>query len=101
MIHESYFSVLRGERPHISVEGLSEEEQKHHSSEHVGHCFDYLRQAIMCAGDLTVEWAREEEVGIERFTVDGWGVEHVCQDWSQAFDWVRANRAPKVDVGIV
>jgi hypothetical protein len=51
-----------------------------HQEEHVYHCFDYIRQALMCNADLTVEWPREEESG-ERVAVDGWGVEHQCKDW--------------------
>lgn len=47
---------------------------------HVYHCFDYLRQSLMCAGDMTIEWPREEEDG-SRFAFDGWGVEHQCKDW--------------------
>jgi len=46
----------------------------------VWHCFDYIRQALMCAGDMTVEWPRTEEDG-RRFAVDGWGVTHECKDW--------------------
>ncbi|KAK4506368.1 hypothetical protein PRZ48_000098 [Zasmidium cellare] len=48
--------------------------------DHVRHCFDYLRQGVMCQGDLTLEWPRTEEDG-RRFAVDGWGVGHVCRDW--------------------
>ncbi|OAX81478.1 hypothetical protein ACJ72_04183 [Emergomyces africanus] len=47
---------------------------------HVEHCFDYLRQAIQCSADSTVEWARVEENG-KRKQVDGWGVPHYgCKD---------------------
>ncbi|KAF2770693.1 hypothetical protein EJ03DRAFT_247723, partial [Teratosphaeria nubilosa] len=48
------------------------------SFEHIRHCFAYLAQAILCAGDTTVEWARVLEGG-ERLDVDGWGVPHVCK----------------------
>lgn len=48
--------------------------------DHVHHCFDYLRQGIMCAGDMTLEWPRTEEDG-SRFAVDGWGVSHECKSW--------------------
>jgi hypothetical protein len=48
--------------------------------DHVYHCFDYIRQALMCNADLTVEWPRTEESG-ERVAVDGWGVTHQCKDW--------------------
>lgn len=46
---------------------------------HIEHCLDYIRQAIMCAGDMTLEWPREEDDG-RRDAVDGWGVEHRCVD---------------------
>lgn len=49
-------------------------------ADHVYHCLDYLRQAISCAGDMTLEWPREEADG-RRFAVDGWGIEHQCVDW--------------------
>lgn len=48
--------------------------------DHVYHCFDYIRQALMCNADLTVEWPRTEEDG-SRVAVDGWGVEHQCKNW--------------------
>lgn len=34
----------------------------------------------MCAGDMTVEWPREEEDG-RRIAVDGWWIDHRCKDW--------------------
>lgn len=48
--------------------------------EHVHHCFDYLRQTLQCAGDMALEWPREEADG-QRFAVDGWGVPHECRSW--------------------
>lgn len=47
---------------------------------HLLHCFDYLRQGIMCAGDMTLEWPKEQKVG-DGSKVDGWGVEHQCKSW--------------------
>ena len=49
-------------------------------SEHVNHCFDYIRQGIMCAGDMSIEWPRVEPDG-RRFAVDGWGIPHECKSW--------------------
>ncbi|OJD11649.1 hypothetical protein AJ78_07619 [Emergomyces pasteurianus Ep9510] len=47
---------------------------------HVEHCFDYLRQAIQCSADSTIEWARVEKNG-KRKEIDGWGVpHHECKD---------------------
>ena len=50
---------------------------------HMYHCFDYIRQAIMCAGDMTIEWPRKEADG-SRFAVDGWGITHQCRSWVSA-----------------
>lgn len=47
---------------------------------HVAHCFDYVRQGLMCAADMTVEWPRVEADG-SRFAIDGWGVGHRCASW--------------------
>lgn len=51
-----------------------------HQEDHVYHCFDYIRQALMCNADLTVEWPKTEANG-ERVAVDGWGVQHQCKNW--------------------
>jgi hypothetical protein len=47
---------------------------------HVHHCFDYLRQSLMCSGDMSMEWPRTEPDG-RRFAVDGWNVPHECKTW--------------------
>ena len=49
--------------------------------EHIHHCFDYLRQTIQCAGDMSIEWAREAPEGVQRKAVDGWGIPHECKNW--------------------
>lgn len=64
--------------------------------EHVGHCFDYLRQGIMCAGDLALEWPRGVGVGGDR-AVDGWGVVHECRSWVSYFSF-EFRRGRDVDV---
>lgn len=51
-----------------------------HQEDHVYHCFDYIRQALMCNADLTVEWPKTEADG-RRIAVDGWGVQHQCKNW--------------------
>ena len=56
-------------------------EVAHHSA----HCFDYLRQSIMCAGDTSLEG--ETEVG------PGWGSDHVCTDYDALLDWANKNGA--------
>ncbi|PKK42869.1 hypothetical protein CI102_11916, partial [Trichoderma harzianum] len=49
---------------------------------HVEHCFDYLRQSIMCAADMTIEKARVDPDGHRR-AVDGWETTHQCRDWGK------------------
>ena len=53
---------------------------------HLNHCFDYLRQAIMCAGDTALEKAMVVD-GRPIRSVDGWGVEHECRDYSSIFNF--------------
>ncbi|KAK4864572.1 hypothetical protein LT330_009567 [Penicillium expansum] len=49
---------------------------------HVLHCFEYLRQAISCGGDLIIEGSSPIKVGEGHATsVTGWGVEHDCIDF--------------------
>ncbi|KAH8819351.1 hypothetical protein F5884DRAFT_760319 [Xylogone sp. PMI_703] len=51
------------------------------------HCLEYLRQTLMCHGDLTLERPR--------FVTDktfggptGWGVTHQCRDWSAIHSFI-------------
>ncbi|KAK4444362.1 hypothetical protein QBC34DRAFT_498378 [Podospora aff. communis PSN243] len=58
---------------------------------HVDHCFDYLRQAIMCSADMTLEKARVDPDGHRR-RVDGWGTMHKCRDWGRVREIVEERR---------
>ncbi|KAK3311961.1 hypothetical protein B0H66DRAFT_614226 [Apodospora peruviana] len=60
--------------------------------EHVYHCFDYIRQAIMCAGDTALEKARTVDGKVVR-GVDGWGAGHYCRDWDVIFRWAEEHRS--------
>lgn len=60
---------------------------------HTQHCFDYLSQSILCARDLTIEWARIESHGW-RFQVDGWGIPHQCKDSEAILAWEEVNHRP-------
>ncbi|RYO81445.1 hypothetical protein DL766_004724 [Monosporascus sp. MC13-8B] len=55
--------------------------------EHLNHCWDYLRQNIMCSADVTLEWHRYNEL-----VETGWGYEHQCKDWDAIIDWVYEHR---------
>jgi len=49
---------------------------------HMDHCFDYVRQALMCAGDMTLEWPDfvKGEDG-EEHRMDGESIPHQCKSW--------------------
>ena len=53
------------------------------------HCFHYLRQSLICRGDLTLE-----EGGSSMVNPNGEGTvaptvnkSHTCRDWRQLYDW--------------
>ncbi|KAI6357447.1 hypothetical protein MCOR25_007661 [Pyricularia grisea] len=52
-------------------------------------CFDYLRQAIMCHGDMTLEGASGQ--GPPRGS-DGYGAKHICRNRAESFEWIGAHR---------
>ena len=60
------------------------------AEEHLAHCFDYLRQGLMCNADMSLEWPRTEEDG-RRFAVDGWNVPHQCVDWVSTRSFMRVS----------
>jgi hypothetical protein len=57
----------------------------HHASpQHVSHCIDLLRNALVCQPDLTLEVASRELDG-----VTGFGTEHMCVDWEELVGWTK------------
>jgi len=59
---------------------------------HINHCFEYIRQAMMCAGDVALEGAATTfpagEGGEDRGGSDGWDAKHVCKDYGQVKDYL-------------
>ncbi|KAK5997736.1 Oxidase ustYa [Cladobotryum mycophilum] len=101
MVRESYYAGTQGRKAHVSSEdGLSNTQMEHSRRQHIGHCFDYLRQAIMCAGDMTLESAETSPDGKVRASVDGWGIEHKCKSWNDAIEWTLQHKAPHNHTGI-
>ncbi|KAI1777962.1 hypothetical protein F4818DRAFT_408567 [Hypoxylon cercidicola] len=59
---------------------------------HLNHCFDYLRQGIMCCGDVALEG--EQTSFPEGFDgSDGWDAKHVCKNYDEMYDYLEKNRA--------
>jgi len=57
----------------------------HEIAHHSAHCFDYLRQSIICAGDTNLEG--KTEAG------PGWGSPHQCADYEALLAWANENGA--------
>ncbi|KAI0435797.1 hypothetical protein F4803DRAFT_544376 [Xylaria telfairii] len=60
---------------------------------HSAHCFDYLRQSIMCAADTNLEG--ETEAG------PGWGSDHQCADYDAVLAWANEHSAMKWRTGLL
>lgn len=52
---------------------------------HFRHCFNYIRQMVMCRPDLTVEAGRFVD---DQFVTTTPGSVHVCQDWRIPHDFL-------------
>ncbi|KJZ73894.1 hypothetical protein HIM_06787 [Hirsutella minnesotensis 3608] len=93
-IRDGYFAALANKDPKRADEtAASEDMRKPERVKHMGHCFDMLRQAIMCAGDMTLEPAQRSPSGEVLPSVDGWGVVHECRSWDEAVAWTLRHRA--------
>lgn len=55
---------------------------------HRDHCLDYIRQAIMCAGDTTFE-------PLTNVGINGMGATHQCRNFEQIFSWAYEHRSDK------
>jgi hypothetical protein len=60
-------------------------------SDHSGHCLNFLRQAILCNSDITLDPLLDDSEGAVKST-DGMGVTHVCRDWSQVYAYITENQ---------
>lgn len=58
---------------------------------HIFHCFDYLRQAVMCHGDTALEGADEygvaEGTDVMSHGTYGIGTTHLCKDWDALYEY--------------
>ena len=67
----------------LQGENLTISELPDHSTPwHTRHCIDFLRQALMCHADTTIEYVVPNLHGIV-----GFGVEHQCKSWDQLRRW--------------
>lgn len=64
-----------------------------HPHQHARHCFDYLRQALMCAADNTIEPGNSTVHG-----VTGIGAVHQCRDYDRLVTWTEERRLKPEDL---
>ncbi|PLB51575.1 hypothetical protein P170DRAFT_461780 [Aspergillus steynii IBT 23096] len=76
-IHQNYYSAVHG----------APDRQGDHIAAHMRHCFDYLRQSLICASDSTLE-----PVDTKLGGVTGWGSERVCRDYAALSEWAEGRR---------
>lgn len=62
---------------------------------HLDHCFEYLRQALICAADSNLEDLEVDAMG--EATAPGWGTQRVCRNFEQLGEWSRKWRASEDD----
>ena len=66
-----------------------EKEIAHHSA----HCFNYIRQSLMCAADTTLEGESEEGPGE--------GSIHECMDYDALLEWANEHKAMEWREGLL
>jgi hypothetical protein len=52
---------------------------------HYHHCFNYLRQWMLCSADVTLE---PGDFTLKNFTEERIGATHTCQDWKPVYNMV-------------
>lgn len=58
------------------------------SDTHYFHCIDYIRQAVMCAGDVALE-PHSENDGPDNGPLDGgWNGIHVCKKYDEVISYL-------------
>ncbi|KAJ4341738.1 hypothetical protein N0V95_007130 [Ascochyta clinopodiicola] len=63
-----------------------------HQLSHNNHCVNYLRNAIMCTADTTLEGQAQTEGWRDTAGTDGTGGLHVCRDWDEVVAWAEGRR---------
>lgn len=80
MLREAFWASVDGNL----VEMGDETREKNHrtSHHHVRHCFEYLRQSLICLADSNLEMMNYTARGIS-----GWQSERTCRDYDGLVAW--------------
>jgi hypothetical protein len=60
---------------------------------HNDHCVNYLRNALMCCGDTTLEGQSQAKMFEHIAGTDGTGAVHVCRNYDEISAWAEKQRA--------
>jgi len=50
---------------------------------HMDHCFDYVRQMLLCGGDMALAGSDLDVIGSSQLNVP-----HVCKNFDQLYSWL-------------
>lgn len=94
----SYYTAIEdadvargGQRP----DDFLEETGTRMAQSHVRHCFDYIRQTLMCGADTNLE-----VLDHETRATSGWGQKRQCRSYHEVFEWAE-KWANSTDTGIL
>ncbi|GAB7354432.1 hypothetical protein MBLNU459_g4921t3 [Dothideomycetes sp. NU459] len=63
LLRSQYWRLIDGMSADSTPATRQEEVRKQLRDHHSQHCFAYIAESIICAGDLTIEWAKVEKDG--------------------------------------
>jgi hypothetical protein len=79
MIRKEFWKLLRNQSDMVGIE-TSPIKHDHEMLYHEIHCFEYLRQTLMCNMDMTIEYpALDSKTGEAKSFINGWDVAHTCK----------------------
>jgi len=84
-LNETYnqdFSPSAASLDYTSPDAQVDAANSHKDPHHIRHCFDYLRQALMCAADTNLE-VIDWKIGGST----GWGFERQCRNYDEVVAW--------------
>ena len=94
VLRQGWFAFL------ADLDPVTENKYAHLGTAAAIHCFEYLRQSVMCSADTTIEsvsyWGFDGKV----HGAHGWGVQHQCKDWDAVWDWTEKHHAESNRTGI-
>jgi Mycotoxin biosynthesis protein UstYa len=82
MLRHTYYAALSGTLSDLASPEVTHDQNHRADPHHVRHCFDYLRQSLVCAADSNLE-----PVDVELGGVTGWGFERTCRDFEGVKEW--------------